>query len=357
MSLSDRVPVSMVIAAAGWCASCGVLGAAIAVAWCGGAESLGEQPGIQRIEIVAGGGTAVAGRPATECRVTQPFGIAFDPQDNMFICEETHRVLRVDSQTGVLSVVTPARPKGANVGDGGPAAEATFSAPHCMVADAEGNLFIADTGNRRVRRIDARTGIVTTLAGTGAAVLAGDGGPAVKAGLDGVACLCFSPDQRRLYVGGFSRVIRAVDMQTGIISTVPGTTANRAFTVDIQGNLFTPMARGVKRLAPDGTTTMLEDPAAEPAMKAVKHLWPDRNGDILLADDGTDLVRRFRVRERRLERVAGTGVRGSGGVPGDPLNAELAGPHGVVTHPRTHEIYIADSRNHRVLRIPAAAAP
>jgi hypothetical protein len=60
---------------------------------------------------------------------------------------------------------------------------------------------------------------------------------------------------------------------------------------------------------------------------------------------------------RRLERVAGTGVRGSSGVPGDPLNAELAGPHGVVTHPRTHEIYIADSRNHRVLRIPAAAAP
>lgn len=307
-----------------------------------------------RIEVVAGGGTAVEGRPATECRVTQPFGIAFDPLDNMFICEETHRVLRVDARTGLLSVVTPARPATEPLGDGGPAAQARFAAPHCMVADGEGNLFLADTGNHRVRRIDARSGIVTTVAGTGSKELSGDGGPAERAGLDGIACLCFGPGSSRLYVGGFSRVIRVVDMRRGIIETVPGTGGNRAFAVDAGGRLYTPTARGVKLLAPDGTSSLLEDPSADPPMKAVKHLWPERDGNILIADDGTDLIRRFMVKDRRLVRVAGTGRRGAAGVPGDPLAAELAGPHGVVVHPRTQDIYIADSRNHRVLRIPAA---
>lgn len=349
MSFLEKARVSTAITARG------MLSALILTASCHGAEPPGQQTSRACIEVVAGGGTALEDRPATECRVTQPFGIAFDPQDNMFICEETHRVLRVDGRSGVLTVVTPARPKGVALGDGGPAAEARFSAPHCMVADTEGNLYLADFGNRRVRRIDARTGTVTTVAGSTNDGLSGDGGPAVAAGLDGVACLCFNPDHSLLYIGGFSKVIRAVDMRTGIIRSVAGTTASRAFCIDLNGHLFTPTARGVKRLAPDGTAAVLEDPLAEPAMKAVKHLWVDRNGDILLADDGTDLVRRFRVRERRLERVAGTGVRGSDGVPGDPLGAQLAGPHGVVTHPRTHDIYIADSRNHRVLRIRAAA--
>ncbi len=308
-----------------------------------------------RIEVVAGGGTAVEGHPATECRVTQPFGIAFDPHDNMFICEETHRVLRVDARTGLLSVVTPARPATEPLGDGGPAAKARFMAPHCMVADGEGNLFLADTGNHRVRRIDAQSGIVTTVAGTGSKEFSGDGGPAVAAGLDGIACLCFDPGYSRLYIGGFSRAIRGVDMQRGIIETVRGTGGNRAFAVDAAGRLYTPTARGVRQLAPDGTSTLLEDPSADPPMKAVKHLWPDRDGNILIADDGTDLIRRFVVQERRLVRVAGTGRRGAAGVPGDPLAAELAGPHGVVVHPRTQDIYIADSRNHRVLRISATA--
>jgi DNA-binding beta-propeller fold protein YncE len=306
-----------------------------------------------RIEVVAGGGTAVEGRPATECRVTQPFGIAFDPHDNMFICEETHRVLRVDARTGLLSVVTPARPATEPLGDGGPAANARFAAPHCLVADGKGNLFLADTGNHRVRRIDAESGVVTTVAGTGIKELSGDGGPAVNAGLDGIACLCFGPGFSRLYIGGFSRVIRGVDMQRGTIETVPGTGGNRAFAVDAAGRLYTPTARGVRQLAPDGTSTLLEDPSADPPMKAVKHLWPDHDGNILIADDGTDLIRRFVVQERRLVRVAGTGRRGAAGVPGDPLAAELAGPHGVVVHPRTQDIYIADSRNHRVLRISA----
>ncbi|MEY4482932.1 MAG: Serine/threonine-protein kinase PknD, partial [Verrucomicrobiota bacterium] len=97
-----------------------------------------------QIELVAGGGAAVEGRPATECKLSQPFGIAFDPQDNMFICEETNRLLRVDAKTGILTIVTEARPK-ADLGNDGPVALTSFNAPHNLVADNQGNLFIADS--------------------------------------------------------------------------------------------------------------------------------------------------------------------------------------------------------------------
>ncbi|MBK8039775.1 MAG: hypothetical protein IPK22_21975 [Verrucomicrobiaceae bacterium] len=306
---------------------------------------------VQQIEVVAGGGTLVENAPATQCKVTQPFGIAFDPQDNMFICEETHRLLRVDAKTGVLTVVTAAKGKNAPAGDNGPAKDASFIAPHNLVADAEGNLFIADTYHYAVRRVDAKTGLVTTFAGNGSKELSGDGGPATSAGLDGLACLCFNHDFTKLYLGGFSKVIRVVDMKTGIITTVPGIGGSRAMAVDSKGNLFTAAGSGVHMLATDGKTTVLNDPTAAPLLKGVKHLWADRDDNILIADAGNHLIRKFMVAERRLVTLAGVGEKGIAGVPGPALQAHLGEPHGVVTHPRTGDIYIADSRNHRVLRI------
>lgn len=303
------------------------------------------------IEVVAGGGTMVENAAATQCKVTQPFGVAFDPQDNMFICEETHRLLRVDAKTGVLSVVTGAKERKAPPGDNGPSKDASFIAPHNLVADAEGNLFIADTYHYAVRRLDARSGVVTTFAGNGTQQLSGDGGPATSAGLDGLACLCFNHDFTKLYLGGFSKVLRVVDMKTGIITTVPGFGGSRAMAVDSKGNLFTALSSGVRMLGTDGKVTVLNDPGASPLLKGVKHLWADRDDNILIADAGNHLIRKFIVAERKLITIAGVGGKGAAGVPGPALQAQLGEPHGVVTHPRTGDIYIADSRNHRVLRI------
>lgn len=305
------------------------------------------------IELVAGGGAAAEGAPATACRISQPFGIAFDTQDNMFICEETHRLLRVDARTGVLTVVSGAKKAGAPLGDGGSVQQASFAAPHNLVADAQGNLFIADTFHYAVRRVDAKTGIVTTFAGTGAKALSGDGGPASRAGLDGLACLCFSHDFTKLYLGGFSKVIRVVDMKTGIISTVSGLGGSRAMAVDSKGNLFTAVGGGVRVLGSDGKSRLLEDPDAQPALKGVKHLWADLDDNILIADAGNHLIRKFVVSQQKLITLAGTGAKGVAGVPGPAMQAQLGEPHGVTTHPRTGDIYIADSRNHRVLRIQA----
>lgn len=303
------------------------------------------------IEVVAGCGTAVEGELATQCKVAQPFGVAFDAQDNMFICEETHRLLRVDAKTGILTVVSGAKKKDAPLGDGGSARNASFLAPHNLVADATGNLFIADTFHYRVRRVDAKSGVVTTFAGNGAKELTGDGGPAISAGLDGLACLCFNGDFTKLYLGGFSKVIRVVDMRTGVINTVKGIGGSRAMAADSKGNLFTPSRLGVRRLGPDGKAVTLDDPTATPPLNGVKHIWADRDGNLLIADASNHLIRKFVVAEKKLLTLAGTGTKGAAGVPGPALQAQLGEPHGVMTHPRTGDIYIADSRNHRVLRI------
>jgi DNA-binding beta-propeller fold protein YncE len=140
-------------------------------------------------------------------------------------------------------------------------------------------------------------------------------------------------------------------MKAGIITTVPGFGGSRAMAVDSKGNLFTALGNGVRMLGTDGKVTALTDPTASPQMKGVKHLWADRDDNILIADAGNHLIRKFIVAERRLVTLAGVGEKGIAGVPGPALQSQLGEPHGVVTHPRTGDIYIADSRNHRVLRI------
>jgi len=303
------------------------------------------------VEIIAGGGRAVENKPATECKVMQPFGIAFDPQDNMFICEETHRLLRVDAKTGVLTVVSAAKPS-APISDAGPVREASFNAPHNLIADTAGNLYIADTFHYRVRRVDAQTGIVTTLAGNGDKEVSGDGGPAVAAGLGWIACLAFNHDCTQITISGDGKNgIRVVDMRTGLISTLTGISGSRAHAVDSKGNIFIPTRHGLRMRSPDGKVQPLEDTAAIPPLAGVKHLWADRDDNLLIADASNHRIRKFIVSERKLVTLAGNGAKGSEGVPGPALQALLGEPHGVVTHPRTGDIYIADSRNHRVLRI------
>ena len=308
-----------------------------------------------QLELVAGGGTAVENAPAKQCKASQPFGIAFDAQDNMFICEETHRLLRVDAKTGVLTVVSSAKPKGAAPGDNGPAKDASFSAPHNLVADAEGNLFVADTYHYAVRRVDAKTGIVTRFAGNDSKELSGDGGPATQAGsMESPACALatISPSSTSAVSASHSRRGR----EDRPHRHVPGIGGSRAMAVDSKGNLFIAAGRGLRMLGVDGKAVALQDPAATPPLNGVKHLWADHDDNILIADASNHLIRKFIVLEGKLVTLAGVGTKGSNGVPGPALDAQLGEPHGVVTHPRSGDIYVADSRNDRVLRIKAGSS-
>ncbi|MBK5294682.1 MAG: hypothetical protein JJE04_23750 [Acidobacteriia bacterium] len=134
------------------------------------------------IETVAGNGVRGYygdGGPGARAHLNTPLGVAVDSQGNLFIADSGNHVIRKLNPIGILSTVAGAGARGFS-GDGGPAALAFFHSPSAVAADAQGNLFIADTFNHRIRRVGAG-GIVTTIAGVGAAGFSGDGGPALQA--------------------------------------------------------------------------------------------------------------------------------------------------------------------------------
>src|SRR5205814_9574666 len=100
-------------------------------------------------------------------------------------------------------------------------------------------------------------------------------------------------------------------------------------------------------------------PALAAQLSGPKHIFAERSGDVLIADTENHVIRRYSPRDGSLRRVAGTGTAATGGIGASPLECPLNRPHGAVIHPRTGELYIADSENHRILRVagPAAAHP
>ena len=194
-----------------------------------------------KVTLVAGGNGGDGG-PANQTKVSKPFGVIFDKVGNMYIGQfgtktDGQFVRKVDTK-GIVTTIAGTGKVGAG-GDGGPATSGEFNFIHDIVIGPDGNLYIADSFNRKVRKIDAKTGILSTFAGTGGdKVATGDGGPAEKAALDGVASLWFSNDGATLYVSGFSKSVRTIDMKTGIISTLKDCPGGRSIAMDSKGNAY-----------------------------------------------------------------------------------------------------------------------
>lgn len=333
-----------------------------------------------RVEIVAGGGTLPGDGPATQVRLQEPFAVDFDAAGAMYIAEMSgQRIRRIDS-SGRLATVAGDGVQG-DAGDGGPAARARFHGIHHIAFGPDGALYAADTWNNRVRRLDLRAGTIHPFAGTGEKGFSGDGGPALRARFGGVYCLAFDPRGERLYVVDLdNRRVRAVDLKTGQVATVAGNGQKgvpedgapaasqplvdpRAVAVDRKGNLYI-LERGghalravdpagrIRTVAGTGKKGFSGDggPAREAALNGPKHLAVDAEDNVLIVDTENHAIRKYLAREGRIVRVAGTGRRGAGGVGGPPEEVEMARPHGVFVHP-SGALYIADSDNHRVLRI------
>jgi uncharacterized protein (TIGR03437 family) len=164
-----------------------------------------------------GGGFSGDGGLATAARMLAPGGIAVDGAGNLSIADtETTRIRRV-SPDGFITTVAGTGTAGFS-GDNGSAVAAQLFQPRDLAIDSAGNLYIADSGNARVRRITS-SGTITTVAGNGASAFSGDGGPATDAGVNAT---CIALDQQgNLYIGGSARV-RKVDRSTGVISTIAG---------------------------------------------------------------------------------------------------------------------------------------
>jgi sugar lactone lactonase YvrE len=222
-----------------------------------------------------------------------------------------------------------------------------------------------------IRAIDLASGTASILAGNGGKGYSGDGGPATKASFHGVFAIDLGPGGRMIYVADLSnRRIRAVDLKTGIVNLVAGNGESgvpkdgadaktsplvdpRAVTADAQGNVYILERRGnaLRVVDKNGKIRTLVAPGqVKPDLNGPKHLCMDRDGGVVIADAENHLVRKYSPKTRSLVTIAGTGERGGRIVADDPLQTQLNRPHGVTVDARG-DLWIADSYNHRVLRV------
>jgi len=323
--------------------------------------------------LLAGPVVLVAGAGLRE-----PFGADFDAAGRTFIVEMQHRVSVLDAK-GVLRVLAGNGTLGFG-GDGGPAAQALFNSPHHLLIGPDGVLYVADTWNYSVRRIDPKNETITRVAGTGVKGFSGDGGPARDAQFGGIFSIAFH--NGRLYVCDLdNRRIRAVDLKSGVVTTVAGNGEKgipkdgedaraqplvdpRAIALDGKGNLYICERGGhalrvvdtsgrIRTVAGTGERGFSGDggPALAARFDGPKHIFAEKSGDVLIADTENHVIRRYSPKDGSVTRVAGTGTKGSAGLGGPADALELNRPHGAVVHPVTGAIYISDSDNHRVVKI------
>ena len=208
-------------------------------------------------------------------------------------------------------------------GDGGPATAAQFGGIF-SIAFHKGALYICDLDNRRIRAVDLKTGVVRTVAGNGEKGVPRDGE-------DARAQPLFDP--------------RAIDVDAKGNLYIAERGGHALRVVDPAGKIRTVAGTGVAGQSGDG------GPALAAQMNGPKHIFVEKSGDVLITDTENHVIRRYSPRDGTIRRVAGTGVMGTGGLGLPALECPLNRPHGAVVHPKTGALYIADSENHRVLRV------
>ena len=175
-------------------------------------------------------GTGVAGfsgdgGPARSATLYRPTGLALDGGGNMLIADtDNHRIRLVNLSTGIITTLAGTGMGGFN-GDGGPATSAWLYRPHGLALDGSGNLLVADRHNHRIRQIAVSTGIITTIIGTGTVTVDGDGGPATSAALNLPQGVAFDGSGNLLVAEHSGHRIRRLAVDSGIISTLAGTGA------------------------------------------------------------------------------------------------------------------------------------
>ena len=317
-------------------------------------------------------GTGEAGFSDTQ--VANPYGVVVGPDGALYLCDlDNQRIRRLDLTSGRTTTVAGTGERGYS-GDGGAATDAALNMPHEIQFDRSGNLYIVERDNHTVRRVDATTGLISTVAGTGEAGFSGDGGPATAAQLRQPHSIAFDPQGRLLICDIGNHRIRRVDPTTGTIETwagtgereptpngapIAGTPLNgpRAMALDPNGNLYLALREGnaiyridldtrtIHHVAGTGERGYTGDggPAALATLGGPKGLAYD-DGRLYIADTENHVIRMVDVERGVISTVLGDGERGDGPEP-DPLRCRLARPHGVFVD--AGELYIGDSEAHR----------
>lgn len=333
-----------------------------------------------QLTLVAGGGTGGDGATAERAKLVSPFGVGFDAEGTLFFVEMTaHRVRKIGPD-GLVTTLAGSGREGSG-GDLGPAARAELNGPHSLAVTKNGDVFVADTWNNRVRKIDAGSGRITNVAGTGRKGFAGDDGPAAQADFGGIYCLALDEAGQTLCVADLdNRRVRQIDLKTGIVSTLAGNGKKgvptdgdaarsaplvdpRAVALDGRGNLYILERSGhalrvvdrsgkIRTVAGTGQPGDSGDDgdARRARLNGPKHLCVSARGDVLIADTENHRIRAYRPEDGTIRGVAGTGRKGTAGLGGPAGEAELNQPHGVTVGPGGF-LYIADSSNNRIVRV------
>jgi DNA-binding beta-propeller fold protein YncE len=251
--------------------------------------------------------------------VNNPYGVLIGPDGALYFCDlDNQRIRRLDLATGQTTTIAGSGQRGYS-GDGGPATAAALNMPHEIQFDAAGHLYLVERDNHVVRKVDARTGIITTFAGIGTPGFDGDGGPANQAQLRQPHSIAFDP-QGRLLIGDIgNHRLRRVDPDSGIIDTYAGT-GERQPTPDGAPLQGTPL---------NGPRTMAIDPA----------------GNLYLALREGNAIYCINPETETIHHIAGIGEPGYTGDGGSARLARLAGPKGLAYAPG-QKLYVADTENH-----------
>lgn len=265
---------------------------------------------------------------ADETNINQPFGVEVGPDGALYITEVGHhRVRRLDRKSGELTTVAGNGTKG-YAGDGGLATEAMMNEPYEVRFDRDGNMVVVEMQNHVVRRIDAKTKKITTIAGTGEAGYGGDGGAATKAKLKQPHSIALSADANSdsgyLYIADIgNHRIRRVDLNTGIVESIAGDGAKK-LPVEGEAASGKPVV-GPRALFVDGDTLWV-------ALREGHSVW------------------KIDLHDRKWRHVAGTGKIGFTGDGGPASKATFNGPKGIAVGPQGN-VYVVDTENQAIRKI------
>ncbi len=395
---------------------------------------------IRTIAGVGEPGYAGDNGPATVARLNEPKHLTFDAADNLYIADsENHLVRRVDARTGIITTLAgvyvhadpvphPAGPAGDNVqddddpladpvdvsgkacvqkadlsgmvrwlngavtnetrfsGDGGPATQAMLNFPSAVAVAEDGTVYIADTWNHRIRRVDPHTGIISTIAGTGQAKWYGDHGPAGRAALNEPVALAFDGCQALYIADQSNNRIRKIDLTSGEMTTVAGTGESgyngdgapgpdtalagpSGLAVDHEGNVYIADTFSSRIRKLDRRTGVIDavvggtgqfqlitgENESSPSVSRPYAIALHPDGRLFMTDNDNHVIRVWNVRTRAMSLIAGNGKAGYAGDGRNPVHGSLNYPFGVALDSRG-QVYVADTFNHCIRVIGQATS-
>ena len=278
-------------------------------------------------ELTTFAGTGEAGHTgdggtAVDASIDEIYAIQVDANGDVYILQRFNPSIRkIDAASGIITTVAGDTTVGYG-GDGGAATQAQMREPNDCILDGSGGLLIADVQDQRIRRLDIASGTISTFAGTGEKAHTGDGGKASEAGIFGARAVCVDGSGSVYVCEREGNTIRRIDAD-GIITTVAGT--------------------GAKGYTGDGGL------AVECEFNGPKAIRCDGEGNVLIVDTENHAIRKYHAASGIITTVAG-GHEGPDGDGGAAIEAGLARPHGVVVD-SAGAMYIADSENHRIRKV------